>query len=165
MVDLLLNNDNDSINHVSHNKDVFDLLDINGLSDIQVAYIDSPYNERKYSGNYHVLEVISKYNYPNVKGKTGLLQQENNGAKAFCSRVNAAKSFETMLQKLNTQYVFISYSSESIVSKEAIQYILKKTGWIDVVCVEKEYKRFKSNKNGKQEKTVKEYLFCAKRFN
>jgi len=61
--------------------------------------------------------------------------------------------------------MFISYSSESIVSKEMMIELLKSSGWLDVRCYEKEYQRFKSNKNSddKQPKIVMEYIFCGKR--
>lgn len=34
-------------------------------------YLDPPYNARQYMSNYHVLETIALYDYPELKGKTG----------------------------------------------------------------------------------------------
>lgn len=158
MLDLLINCECD---HTCFNKDIIELLDTNDLSDIEVCYLDSPYNNRKYSANYFVLEAISKYDNPELKGKTGNLVKEESGAKLFCSKTTAKQSFTNILNKIKSKYVFISYNSESIIPKSNIIQILEQTGWEKITCIEKNYTRFKSNNNGKQEKTVVEYLFCA----
>jgi adenine-specific DNA-methyltransferase len=157
MLNLLVDN---NINHVSFNKDIFELLDQQDFKDTEICYLDSPYNNRVYENNYHILNVISKYNSPEIKGKTGLLVEQKSGSKLFCSKINAKKSFENILSKIKSKFIFISYSSESIVSKQEIITILNKD-WENVVCYEKEYKRFKSNNNNIQDKTIKEYLFAA----
>lgn len=37
-----------------------------------LLYADPPYNSREYLPNYHILETIAKYDYPEIKGITGL---------------------------------------------------------------------------------------------
>jgi adenine-specific DNA methylase len=76
--------------------------------------------------------------------------------------VKAADEFEHILSRIKSKYVFISYSSEAIVPKQKMMNILKEH-WDNVICYEKEYKRFKSNKNCDQNKTVVEFLFAATR--
>ena len=41
--------------------------------------------------------------------------------------------------------------------------MMEQTGWLDVKCYEKDYKKFKSNKNGDSNDVLKEYIFCGKR--
>jgi adenine-specific DNA-methyltransferase len=159
MLELLI--DDASIEHTVHNDNIISLLDHIDTRQVECCYIDSPYNSRGYVDNYHVLETISKYDYPKVKGKTGLRDEKKLGAKSFCSKTGASKAFEDMLSKLNSKYVFISYSSESIVQKDTLIGILKKTGWTNVQCIEKDYARFKSNQNCDQAKQVVEYIFTG----
>ena len=159
MLNLLINDA--GIEHTTYNLDINRLLDENDMSEIECCYLDSPYNNRSYSSNYFVLECVSKYHYPEVKGKTGLLVEDLQGSKSFTSKLSASKSFEDILSKIKSKYVFISYSSESIVKKEEMIQILYKTNWINVQCIEQPYKRYKSNKNCEQEKHVVEFLFCA----
>lgn len=159
ILDLLL--ESNDINHTVYNKDIIQLLNENDFNGTEIVYLDSPYNNRQYSSNYFVLEAISKYNNPEIKnGITGLLKETNEGSKIFCSKVNAKKSFEEVLSKIKSKYVFISYSSDSIVSKADMIVILEKH-WTNIICYTKEYKRFKSNNNGEQEATIEEYLFAA----
>ena len=133
-----------------YNFDISKLLET--VEYTQVFYMDSPYNSRNYSTNYFLLENIAKYDNPEIKGKTGLRVDTSTNSK-FCSKVQAKNEFKNVLSKVKSQYIFISYSSESIVSKQDLINILN-TLFTNVHVYEKEYKRFKSNNNGKQNKTV-----------
>lgn len=163
LVDNLVNSRN--IRHESNNMGIVDLLQTDDLSKYEVVYMDPPYvANRSYHDNYHVLETISRYDNPKLKGKTGLREVVDTKSK-FCSKRDALEEFRLVLSKIRSRYMFISYSSESIVSKEMMIELLKSSGWLDVRCYEKEYQRFKSNKNSddKQPKIVMEYIFCGKR--
>lgn len=164
LVDTMIkvNDKNNSIEHISYNKNVVDLLDETSLEDYNVVYIDPPYvANRSYHDNYHLLETISKYDYPKIKGKTGLRDETIKKSK-FCSKRDALEEFRLILSKIKSKHIFISYSSESIVSKEKMIEILKEN-WDNVICYEQKYQRFKSNKKSddKQPKNVIEYLFCG----
>jgi len=127
-----------------------------------VAYLDPPYNNRKYSANYFVLESIATNSKPMVKnGITNIPVEEPTGSGNFCSVRTARSSFSKLFAKIKTQFLVMSYNSESIVSKDDIIELMKKTGWSNIIVYEKEYKRFKSNTLGDQSKSVIEYLFCA----
>lgn len=152
------------INHVAKNMSIVDLLEVDDLSGYEVVYIDPPYvANRGYHDNYHLLETISRYDYPSIKGKTGLRVEATKSK--FCSKKDALVEFRTVLEKIKSKYIFISYSSDSVVSKNDMISIMGNADWKDVVCYEKEYQRFKSNRNSEemQDKTIKEYIFCGKR--
>lgn len=155
--------DDNTIEHVTYNDDILNLLDNIDTRWVECGYFDSPYNNRGYSDNYHVLETLSKYDYPKLKGKTGLRVEEIKGAKAFTSKVYTKDAFQIALGKLKSKYVFISYSSESIVSKEKMISIMEECGWKNIQCIEQGYARFKSNNNKEQERGVIEYIFCGQR--
>ena len=141
------------------------MLNIQDLSEYEVVYMDPPYvANRSYHDNYHLLETISRYDNPKIKGKTGLREVIDTKSK-FCSKRDAFDEFKLVLQNIKSKYIFISYSSESIVSKDNMIDLMKNTGWSDVKCYDKIYQRFKSNKNSddKQPKQVVEYVFCGKR--
>lgn len=153
----------DNIVHESFNQDIIELLDSNELKDkVECVYLDSPYN-RGYYDNYHVLETITKYDSPKLKGKTGLRDLDCEKAKSFTLKTKTEKSFLSLFEKLKSKYIFVSYSSESIVSKNKMIEMLNDSGWEKIECIEYIYPRFKSNKNGHQEKDVIEYLFCGQK--
>ena len=85
----------------------------------EVLYIDPPYNGRQYLGNYHVLESIAQYDYPSLKGKTGM-RADLTKISDYCKKGKVAKSFNDLLSNANFDFVFISYSSEGILSEEEL---------------------------------------------
>lgn len=157
---------NKDIDHIAKNMNITDLLLEDDLSGYEVVYIDPPYvANRGYHDNYHLLETISRYDYPSIKGKTGL--RESSIKSKFCSKREAALEFKNVLEKIKSKYIFISYSSESVVSKDNLISMMRDAGWEDVICCEREYQRFKSNRNSEdlQQKNIIEYIFCGKKNN
>lgn len=108
--------------NISYNEDANELIKkISG----EVLYVDPPYNGRQYLGNYHVLETIAKYDYPILKGKTGT-RQDMSKISDFCKKSKVAKSFEDLLGNANFDYIFISYSTEGLLSEDELVAIAEK---------------------------------------
>lgn len=91
----------------------------------EVLYIDPPYNGRQYLGNYHVLESIAKYDYPLLKGKTGT-REDMNKTSDYCKKGKVAQSFNDLLENADFDFIFISYSTEGILSEEELISIAEK---------------------------------------
>lgn len=134
------------------------------LPPVDIAYLDPPYNERQYSKNYFPLNIIAKtpmslITEPPLKGKTGI--PTDCFLSAFCRKGAAAETaFDTLIRGLRAKWVFLSYNSESIVSKEKMMEILSRYGTVSVI--EREYKRFKSFEYN-EDKAINEYLFCLEK--
>lgn len=147
---------------VTSNSDVLALL----ASEIETdfVYLDPPYNERQYSKNYFPLNIIAKtpaalLTEPALKGKTGI--PTDCFISPFCKRGPPVETaFETLFRDLKTTWIFLSYNSESIVSKDKILELMGKYGVATVV--ERDYKRFKSFEYN-QDVAIKEYLFCLRK--
>jgi adenine-specific DNA-methyltransferase len=147
----------------NYNENVLDLVKKIKITG-DVCYLDPPYNSRKYSSNYFVIEAIAKYTKEKVSdGITGLPLLEPEGSGDFCLKSKVVNSFNVLFQNINTGYLFMSYSSESLLSREEVIKLLKETGWYDISVKEIEYKRFKSNQLTDCDKILYEYLFCAKK--
>ena len=125
-----------------------------------ILYLDPPYNARQYSANYHLLETISKYDNPIIKGKTGLRDYSNQKSK-FCSKSQVNQVFEELISDADFKYIFLSYNDEGLMSLETIKKIMEKYGKYQ--CFTTDYKRFRAdkeeNRNHKKSSTV-EYLHC-----
>jgi len=144
----------------TYNSDVLN-TDFIGSFESDLVYLDPPYNERQYSKNYFPLNIIAKTpeklltELP-LKGKTGI--PTDCFISPFCKRGDTVeKAFDLLFRELKTKWIFLSYNSESIVSKEKMLDIMKKYGTATVI--EREYKRFKSFEYNK-DVDIKEYLFC-----
>lgn len=157
---------NSKSQHTSYNMDVFHFLDTVDTSDFEVVYLDPPYSKRRYDTSYHLLETISLYDNPKVRGLTGLREQLPGTRIRFCQKTNALNDFNEMFSKIKSKYVFLSYSSDGNVSKADMLSLLK-THFTNVKCYEMFYKRVKTNNFSPetQPANIKEYIFAATRKN
>ena len=148
---------NSNLKSLTFNENVSDLkLDFTDL-----VYLDPPYNQRQYSKNYFPLNIIAKspkqlLSEPPLKGKTGI--PTDCFVSSFCKKGKPVETaFDELFKTLNTKFIFLSYNSESLISKDKMIEIMKKYGTVSII--EKEYKRFKSFEYNKSA-TIIEYLFC-----
>ena len=132
--------------------------------DADIVYLDPPYNERQYSKNYFPLNIIAKtpeqlVSEQPLKGKTGIPQ--DCFISPFCKKgVTVENAFDKLFKNLKAKWIFVSYNSESLLTKEQMLSIMCKYGEASVV--EREYKRFKSFEYN-EDTEIKEYLFCLKK--
>ena len=125
-----------------------------------ILYLDPPYNARQYCTNYHVLESISRYDNPVLKGKTGLRDYREQKSR-YCSPRTVGKAFSDLLAQADFQYIFLSYNNEGLMPLDTIQEIMSRYGKYQVFT--QEHTRFRAdkeeNRHHKASKTP-EYLHC-----
>lgn len=139
----------------STKKDVLDGIEAR----LDIAYLDPPYNNRQYSKNYFPLNMIAvKDKHPRIKGKTGI--PLDCFISPFCKKNEVEGAFKQLFDNLDAEWVFLSYSSESLVSKDRMIELMTEFG--EVTVEERDYKRFKSASYN-EDKNVIEYLFCLKK--
>ena len=150
-------------NSATYNYDVLNTEFLDSIS-ADIVYLDPPYNERQYSKNYFPLNIIAKTpdqltTEPPLKGITGI--PVDCFLSPFCKKGKTVENaFETLFRELKTKWIFLSYNSESIVSKDKMVELMKKYGSVSVE--EREYKRFKSFEYNK-DVSIKEYIFCLQK--
>lgn len=127
-----------------------------------LLYADPPYNSREYLPNYHVLETIARYDYPEIHGVTGIRNYE--GEKSdFCKKARVLEAFETLLRDTASKYVLISYNNEGLVPTETLCELCQEYAQAGSFhLTELDYRRYKSkipnNKAG-----LKEQLYFLRR--
>ena len=121
-----------------------------------VLYMDTPYNGRQYSKNYHLLETLARYDYPEVKGVTGL-RVDKNGDSDFCRKSTVYRSFDYLIQNAQFKTVVVSYSSDGLLNEEQLVEILTRHGNASSLTFKKiPYRRYKHTLN--DDRQVLEYL-------
>ncbi len=119
---------------------------------IDITFIDPPYNSRQYARFYHLLETLSKNDKPKLYGVAKKPAPElvseycKSGAKvAFENLVQSlAKCSKILLVTYNNTYVSKSSSSHNKITLEQIQGILSTFG--EVFKYEFDFKAFTSGK-------------------
>jgi adenine-specific DNA-methyltransferase len=132
---------------------------------VDLTYIDPPYNARQYVNFYHILENISEWKKLSVSGKT--LKFPRNEKKSDYSKSKALNSLTDLMSKLKTKYILLSYNNTYKANSEAsnnkitfkqIESLLSQFGRLTIY--DNDYKFFNSGKtffNGH-----KEFLFMCK---
>lgn len=142
-----------------HNSNIEDSIeDI----DCDILYFDPPYTKNSYSVQYHILETLIRYDAPELRGITGArgwIGISNVWSKPYEVEV----AFERIVAKTKAKHIVFSYSTDGLLSKDFIMYVLKRYCYKDSVeCVEIPYKKYHNSKTSKKCCHF-EYIFYAKK--
>lgn len=127
--------------------------DIAAQEDVDVAYLDPPYNSRQYCDAYHLLENVALWQKPEVYGVAKKMDRSKMKSK-YCKSVEAAKSLEDLVRKLHCRYILLSYNnngkklqcrSNAKLTDEEIVQILSIRGEVQVFS--KDYRGFDAGKS------------------
>ncbi len=138
-----------------------DILALIGKVAGDILYLDPPYNQRQYPPYYHILETISLDDEPKIYGRTGRRPYREKRS-SFCIKKFAKNALMLLIQKAQFHHIFLSYNSEGLLSGQTIETVLANFG--EVKTFSYDYRRYRSNNNGKKHNGVKEILFyvCKK---
>jgi len=153
-IDLDSNDDSLCLNEV-HNRKVEDLIT---EVECDILYLDPPYTKNQYSVQYHLLETISKYDSPIIKGITG--GRDSRGSSSDWSVPGKVEIlFDKIVSKTSAKYLILSYSSDGIMSKEYIESVLRRYGKEETLDFRKiSYKKYRNHQTESKEEHY-EYLF------
>ena len=131
------------------------------LQNLDIAYLDPPYNQHPYGSNYFMLNLILKNKLDvEISRASGITQDWNRSL--FNKPYSALKSLEEIVAALSTKYAIISYNSEGFITFEQMSQMLKKYG--KVKTVEIPYNTFRGSRNLKSRSLhVSEYLFVLEK--
>ena len=130
-----------------------------------ILYLDPPYNSRQYSDAYHLLENLTLWQKPKLKGVAKKFDRTHIKSE-YCKK-NATKSFEDLIINAKTKYILLSYNnmankgnsrSNARISDGDIFRILGLRG--KVKAFEQNYKEFNTGKAKRNDN--KERVFFVK---
>jgi adenine-specific DNA-methyltransferase len=89
-----------------------------------LAYLDPPYNQHSYLGNYHVWESLVLWDKPEVYGVACKRIQCKEYRSRFNSKRTIGAAFRELAGALRTKYILVSFSNEGFVRREEMEEIL-----------------------------------------
>ncbi len=131
------------------------------LEEVDVAYIDPPYNQHPYGSNYFMLNLITDYIEPeNISKISGI--PENWNRSSYNKKAKAYESFRELVSKIKAKFLLISFNSEGFISKDEMTSLLKTIGTFEVL--ETQYNTFRGSRNLRNRNIyVKEYLYLVEK--
>lgn len=152
----------------------FDALEAAASIDADIAYIDPPYNQHSYLGNYHIWETLVRWDKPETYGVACKRVDCPDRRSVFNSRPRCASALRELLHSVRAPTIILSFSNEGFIARDELDAMLGEL-WGGTACVrtlEIDYKRYVGaqigiyNPKGDKVGTAghlsnKEYLYLA----
>lgn len=118
----------------------FDALDAAGAFEVDLAYLDPPYNQHRYIGNYHVWETITRWDHPEAYGIARKRIQAKDHKSPFNSKREIEGAMRQVLERLRAKEIIVSFNNEGYLSRETLEEMLADYGHVETVAID--FKRY-----------------------
>jgi adenine-specific DNA-methyltransferase len=103
--------------------------------EVDIAYIDPPYNQHPYGSNYFMLNLILDYQYPqNASTVSGIPPNWNRSG--YNKEHRALQLLTDLVNNIKTKYALISFNSEGFITIKQIRTMLNKIGAVEVMEIQ-----------------------------
>jgi adenine-specific DNA-methyltransferase len=92
------------------------------------AYLDPPYNQHSYLGNYHVWESLVRWDKPATYGIACKREDVRNRQSRFNSRRGCGESLATVIANVRAPNLIVSFNNEGFVSLDDLRDMLAPRG-------------------------------------
>ena len=132
------------------------------IDEVDIAYLDPPYNQHPYGSNYFMLNLITDYIKPDrISEVSGIPVDWNRSS--FNKKAQSFESFRSLVRDIKAKYLLISFNSEGFISLDEMKNMLEKIGRVEVL--ETKYNTFRGSRNLRNRKIhVKEYLYLVEKY-
>ncbi|TMQ72963.1 MAG: DNA methyltransferase, partial [Candidatus Eisenbacteria bacterium] len=95
-----------------------------------LAYLDPPYNQHSYLGNYHVWESLVRWDRPDVYGVAMKRRDVRERGSAFNRRGAIELALREVVQALRARWILVSFSDEGFLTPDQIEALLAERGTV-----------------------------------
>lgn len=118
------------------------------LPSVELAYLDPPYNQHRYFGNYHIWETLVRWDAPEYYGiankRIDTRLSENKSE--YNSKLTMPKALETLISNLKTETLILSYNNESWLSRRELADMCKRFEVVRIIDFD--FKRYVGSQIG-----------------
>ena len=109
-----------------------------------LTYVDPPYNQHSYLGNYHIWESLVRWDKPEVYGVACKRVDVRERKSVFNSRRGSADAMRKLLSVIRSPTLVISFNNEGFLSREEMEAMLQELyeGKGIVRTIERDFKRY-----------------------
>ena len=131
------------------------------IEDIDLAYVDPPYNQHPYGSNYFMLNLIADYHPPREISRVSGIPM-NWKRSGYNAKKHAFQLLEHLLTTLDARFLLLSYNSEGFISYDSMTWLLNRLGKVSTMDIP--YVTFRGSRNLKARPIhVTERLFLVER--
>jgi adenine-specific DNA-methyltransferase len=139
------------------------------IGEVDLIYIDPPYNSRQYVAYYHIPEILARGwsdAEPPIRGKVGLLAGDE-GRSHWSHGRRVQKLFNSLLSATGARHALVSFNSEGHLKPEILETLLRKAA-IDgqVSHFNQRYRRYRADSDHEGRKyhgdSAQEHLYLVR---
>lgn len=105
------------------------------LGSFDLAYLDPPYNQHRYFGNYHIWETLVRWDQPEYYGiankRIDTRSKENKSD--FNSKLTLPAALATLISGLDVKTLVLSYNNESWLSRRELTDMCSKFETVEIL--------------------------------
>ncbi|HSG82030.1 MAG TPA: DNA adenine methylase, partial [Gemmatimonadota bacterium] len=131
------------------------------VRNLDLAYIDPPYNQHPYGSNYFMLNLVVRYQRPNHISRVSGIPKDWRRS-GYNVRARSLPLLSQLLHTIDAPYLLVSFNNEGFITAEQMRGMLAELGAVTVV--ETKYNAFRGSRNFNNRPThVMEQLFLVER--
>lgn len=153
-----------------------DALEVaSNLGEVDLAYLDPPYNQHRYFGNYHIWESLVRWDKPETYGVANkrIDTRDDANKSAFNSRKTMPLALKQVVDATKAKTLMMSYNNDSWITAQDLQQLFSDRGHVRVLDID--FKRYVGakigvyNKAGEQvgspgdTKNIEHILICGEK--
>jgi adenine-specific DNA-methyltransferase len=117
---------------------------IDELPEVDLMYLDPPYNQHRYFSNYHIWETLVRWDAPEHYGVAckRIDTRDPSTKSVFNSKPKMATAFKSMLSRARAKVLVVSYNDEAWITPEEMTSALQAAGHQKVSMLSYDYKRY-----------------------
>ncbi len=104
------------------------------------AYLDPPYNQHSYLGNYHIWESLCRWDQPEVYGIACKRIDCKQSKSDYNSKPRSLPALTELISRLRTPNLIVSFSNEGFIDRNAMEQLLQGKGHLQTI--ELDHKRY-----------------------
>ena len=131
------------------------------VGDLDLAYIDPPYNQHPYGSNYFMLNLLVRYERPEKISRVSGIPAEWRRS-GYNVRAKSLPLMRDLLQALDAKFLLVSFNNEGFIATGEMRSLLEEIGRVEVL--ETPYNAFRGSRNFNNRPIhVTEQLFLVER--
>ncbi len=131
------------------------------VGDVDLAYIDPPYNQHPYGSNYFMLNLIAQYEQPTDLSKISGIPK-NWLRSGYNVRGESLILMTDLVHNIDAKFLLISFNNEGFISPSAMKEMLDNVGSVEVININ--YNAFRGSRSFKNRPIhVTEHFFIVEK--
>jgi adenine-specific DNA-methyltransferase len=110
-----------------------DAVEIAPEVEADLVYLDPPYNQHSYLGNYHVWESLVLWDRPETYGVANKRIDVRTRKSAFNSRPGIGPALKAVIEAVRAPHLIVSFNDEGYLSREQLVEMLSVRGPVQVI--------------------------------